>query len=184
MVGILDIAAVDGLRLYKTSRQGEWRAHCPVCKDTGRSFHLYVSSERDAFICFKCGASGGAVAFHAWLQQIDFDTAKTQLYPPTNQKRKRKVHPGERLTSAQRLQLGFPLRRPSPVAPGAFDQKTWNRYRRRTFDWMWREWREHEHFEREQTKRLQSLLLQAQREEIQNDREEGPRTTVSGDIER
>lgn len=169
MVGILDIAATDGLKLYKTSRPGEWKAHCPVCKDTVRRFHLYVSSDKDTFFCFKCGASGGSVAFHAWLQQVDFDTAKLQLYPPTEAQRSRKVHPGEKLTSTQRSKLGFLLRRPSPVAPGAFDQKTWNRYRKRTFDWMWREWREHERFEREQTKRLQNLLTQAQKEDIQNE---------------
>ncbi|ACV60017.1 MULTISPECIES: CHC2 zinc finger domain-containing protein [Alicyclobacillus] len=158
MVSIEEVAARNGLVLYPTSRPGQWKAHCPVCGDQGRNFHLYVSSVKDTFYCHKCGEKGGAVAFHAWLRGISFEAAKAELYPQGT--RKRNLHPAERLTAAQLAELGFTTRKPWRMPKGV-DPLAWRRQRKAMLDWIWEEYQGHERFKREQTERLMRLLTNA-----------------------
>ncbi|MCF8568433.1 hypothetical protein LLE49_27320 [Alicyclobacillus tolerans] len=158
MVGIEEVASRNQFRLYPTTRLGQFKAHCPTCHDTNRQFHLYVSSTKDTFFCHKCGAKGGVVAFHAWLKGIPFQFAKDELYPVG--KRTFLRHPAEQLTYEQRAEIGFTTRLPSPIAPKAYTQKEWSRYRRRTLNWIWREWRAYEKFRKEQDERLYRLVCE------------------------
>ena len=159
MVSIEEVAERNGLVLYPTSRPGQWKAHCPACGDKGRDFHLYVSSVKDTFYCHKCGAKGGAVAFHAWLRGITFNEAKAELYPQGT--RKRNLHPAERLTAAQLAELGFTTHKPWRTPKGV-NPLEWRRQRRAMLDWVWEEWQEYQRFEREQTERLMRLLEQGE----------------------
>jgi hypothetical protein len=161
VVSIEEVAQRNNLRLYPTSRPGQFKAHCLVCGDKGGQFHLYVSSNKDTFFCHKCGTRGGAVAFHAWVKGIDFAAAKAELYPQGQNRRP--LHPAETLTPQQRDEMGFIVRKPSPIAPKGADQKEWNRYRRRVLDWMWSEWLAYERYKRGQTERLLQLLERAGR---------------------
>ncbi|MCL6445096.1 MAG: hypothetical protein K6T83_16855 [Alicyclobacillus sp.] len=169
MIGIEEVAERNNLMLYKTSRPGQYKAHCPVCGDQGRDFHLYVSAVKDAFYCHKCGAKGGAVAFHAWLRGIDFETAKVELYPQVG-RTKRPLHPAERLTKAQLAELGFTLKTPRRTPPAGVNPLDWKRRRKAELDWIWREWQAHEKFKREQTERLMRLLAESENNEGQADR--------------
>jgi hypothetical protein len=162
LIGIEEVAQRNGLQLFKTSRPGQWKAHCPACGDTYRQFHLYVSSIKDTFYCHKCGAKGGVVAFHAWLRGISFEAAKAELYPQDESRPKRPLHPAERLTKAQLAELGFTLRTPRRIAPKGVDPVQWRRHRKAELDWIWREWCAHEKFHREQTQRLMRLLQEAE----------------------
>ncbi|MCL6633338.1 MAG: hypothetical protein K6T63_11990 [Alicyclobacillus herbarius] len=158
MISIEEVASRNNLQLFKTYRPGQWKAHCPSCGDTNRQFHLYVSSDKDVFYCHKCGAKGGVVAFHAWLRGISFEAAKAELYPQSEGRSKRRLHPAETLTKAQLQELGFTLRTPRRIAPRGIDPVQWRRHRKAELDWIWREWKEHEKFEREQRQRLMRLL--------------------------
>lgn len=168
MVGIEEVAVRNQFRLYPTTRFGQFKAHCPSCYDKQRQFHLYVSSVKDTFFCQKCGAKGGVVAFHAWLKGIPFQAARDELYPEGERRLPR--HPAELLTYEQRAEAGFTARLPSPIAPKAFTQKEWNRYRRRTLDWIWREWREYEQFRKEQDERLYRLVCEGMGIEVTGQR--------------
>ncbi|WP_083485852.1 CHC2 zinc finger domain-containing protein [Alicyclobacillus ferrooxydans] len=158
MIGIEEVALRNRFRLYPTARFGQFKAHCPECQDKRRQFHLYVSAVKDTFYCHKCGAKGGVVAFHAWLTGIPFQMARNELYPAS--KRKFPRHPAEQLTREQLAEMGFTTRMPSPIAPKAFTQSEWSRYRRRTLDWIWREWCEYEKFRKEQDARLYRMICQ------------------------
>lgn len=162
MVGIEEVAKRNSLRLYKTSHPGEWKAHCPACGDHGRSYHLYVSTDKDAFYCHKCGERGGVIAFHAWLKGINFEAAKVELYPPDNNRPKRPLHPAERLTKAQLQELGYTLRTPQRRAPAGIDAVQWRRHRKAELDLMWHEWEQHESFQRNHIARLTQMLEEAQ----------------------
>lgn len=161
MVSIEEVANRNKLTLYRTSRPGQWKAHCPVCKDGGREFHLYVNTDKDTFFCQKChhsGGRGGVVAFHAWLNHSTFEEARIELYPPSERKTTRLLHPAERLTKTQLDELGFTWRTPSPIPPKGVEKRDWYRRRKAELDWVWREWTEHERFRKEQWERLSRLL--------------------------
>lgn len=149
MIGVEEIAKRNGLTLYRGSRPGQYKAHCPVCKDNRRTYHLYVSAERDVFFCHKCGASGGAIAFYAWLRGISWEAAKAELYPPAERSNQRKRHPAESLTRAQLAAMGFTLRTPSCQAPAGIDPRQWSRRRQAELDWIWSQWQEYCRVERE-----------------------------------
>ena len=156
MVGVEEVADRNGLQLYKTSRPGQWKAHCPICQDGPRKYHLYASSVKDTFCCHKCGARGGAVHFHAWLRGISFEEAKAELYPNTREKKY--THPAERLTKEQLDELGYTLRKPNFKAPNGVDKDAWRKHRKAELDWIWHEWQEHERAKRAQMRRLTALL--------------------------
>ncbi|QSO48771.1 CHC2 zinc finger domain-containing protein [Alicyclobacillus mengziensis] len=168
MIGIEEIAVRNKFPLYPTTRFGQYKAHCPVCHDKRRQYHLYVSSVKDTFFCHKCGSKGGAIAFHAWLNGVTFQAARDELYPVG--KRKFPRHPAEELTREQLAEIGFTNCIPSPVAPKAFTQKQWILYRRRTLDWIWREWREYEKFRKEQDKRLYRMVCEGMKIESTHSR--------------
>jgi len=149
MISIEQVAQRNQLVLFRTSRLGQWKAHCPVCQDTGRRWHLYVSTTRDAFYCHKCGAQGGVIQFHAWLTGVSYETAKAELYPPTQRLVKRRVHPGETLTRAQLEAIGFVPRKPRIQAPNGVDPLFWAKRRRAELDWIWSEWQAYQRLERE-----------------------------------
>lgn len=155
MIGIEEVAERNNVTLFKTSRPGQWKAHCPACGDRGRSFHLYVSSIKDTFFCHKCGERGGVVAFHAWLKGLDFDTAKAELYPPVKSHLKRPMHPAEMLTRSQLLELGFTTPKPKAKPPAGADPREWRKHRRAELDWIWSEWCEYEKAKREYEKQRQ-----------------------------
>lgn len=155
LVGIEEVAKVNHLELTKTSRPGQYKAHCPACGDQGHQYHLYVSANKDAFYCQKCGSKGGAIAFHAWLKGVDYITAQNELYP---EHQRRPVHPAERLTPEQLAKIGFVPKRLPRKAPAGWDQKKWNTYRSNTLSYIWREWCAYERLNKEQTTRLFHLL--------------------------
>lgn len=155
VVGIEEIAKRNQLKLYPTSRLGQFKAHCPVCRDKARAWHLYVSANKDTYYCHKCGAKGGAIAFHAWLREIDFISAKQELYPNGTH---RPVHPAERLTPVQLDEIGFSTRKLPYHAPHGRTQTEWDVYRKRALDWIWNEWVAYETQRKEQTERLMQLL--------------------------
>lgn len=167
LIGIEEVAKRNRFRLYPTTHIGQFKAHCPNCQDKRRQFHLYVSAVKDTFFCHKCGSKGGVVAFHAWLKGIAFQEAKDELYPL--HKRKFPRHPAEQLTREQLAEIGFTNRISSPIAPKAFSQREWLRYRRRTFDWIWFEWREYERFRKEQDERLYRLICEGMGIETNHD---------------
>ena len=160
MVGIEEIAQRNQLMLYRASRPGQWKAHCPVCGDRPREFHLYVNTDKDAFYCHKCGTKGGAIAFHAWLRRVPFETAKEELYPPQAQSPKitRRNHPAEQLTKAQLSEIGFTLRTPRKIAPAGVDPVAWARHRKAELDWIWSEWQALQRQERQLEARLRRQL--------------------------
>lgn len=162
MIGVEEIAKRNGLTLYRGSSPGQYKAHCPVCKDGRRTFHLYVSAGKDAFYCHKCGASGGAIAFHAWLRGIAWERAKDELYPPDEKPRTRKRHPAESLTRAQVAAMGFTLRTPSYKAPAGIDQREWSTRRLAELDWIWSEWQAYCRVERERD-RFWARIAKAER---------------------
>jgi len=172
LVGIEEVAIRNQFRLYPTTQIGQFKAHCPACHDKQRQFHLYVSSVKDTFFCQKCGTKGGVIAFHSWLKGISFQAARHELYPAG--KRKFPRHPAEQLTYEQREEAGFTTHLPSPFAPKAFTQKEWNRYRRRTLDWIWREWREYEQLRKEQDERLYRLVHEGMGIEVSGQRTSHP----------
>ncbi|MHB1685210.1 MAG: CHC2 zinc finger domain-containing protein [Bacilli bacterium] len=141
MVGIEEVATRNELVLYRTTRPGQYKAHCPVCQDRRRTYHLYVSADKDTFFCHKCGAQGGVIAFHAWLRDISWEAAKTELYPSqTRSVRRTPVHPAERLTREQLTKIGMTLRTPSWNAPTGVDRTMWAKRRKAELDWIWNEW--------------------------------------------
>ena len=155
LVGIEEVAQRNSLALFRTSRAGQYKARCPVCKDRHREFHLYVSAEKDAFCCHKCGASGGVIAFHAWLRDISFEAAKAELYPPqTRTVRRAPIHPAERLTREQLAKIGMTLRTPGRIAPKGVDRTQWAKRRKEELDWIWAEWCEYQRA----TKQLEQAL--------------------------
>jgi hypothetical protein len=162
LISIEKVAQRNELSLFKTSRPGQWKAHCPVCGDAGASYHLYVSSVKDTFYCHKCGARGGVVAFHAWLKGIDFESAKAELYPPDDTRPKRPLHPAERLTKTQLEELGYNLRTPRRFAPSGVDPMRWRRHRKAELDWIWQEWLAHDQLQREQIQRISRMLEEAE----------------------
>jgi len=142
LIGIEEVAERNNVTLVKTSRPGQWKAHCPSCGDKGRKFHLYVSSNKDTFFCHKCGERGGVVAFHAWLKGLDFGAAKLELFPPIEGRTKKYKHPAEALTKSQLTELGFtytPKSKPKNVV-----SKQWRDRRRAELDWIWSEWCEYQ----------------------------------------
>lgn len=161
MISIEEVAQRNELLLFRTSRPGQWKAHCPICGDTGRSYHLYVSSVKDTFYCHKCGARGGVVAFHAWLKGINFESAKEELYPRDETHPRRPLHPALRLTKAQLEKLGFTLRTPRRNVPQKVDPVQWRRHRKAELDWIWQEWLAHDRFQREQVQRISRMLEEA-----------------------
>jgi hypothetical protein len=176
-ISIEDVARRNQLTLFKTSRPGQFKAHCPVCGDKGQHFHLYVSTNKDGFFCHKCGNRGGVVAFHAWLRGIDSEAAKAELYPPDERKHHRHVHPAETLTKAQLAELGFTLRKPHP--PQGVPRKTWWKHHRKPeLDWIWHEWCKHDQCMRQVTENLTRLLEEADREEHQTRHTSGATVTT------
>ena len=162
MVGIEEVATRNELVLVRTSRPGQYKAHCPVCQDNNRKFHLYVSADKDTFCCHKCGAQGGAIAFHAWLRDISWEAAKAELYPPqTRTARRTPVHPAERLTKDQLAKIGFTLRTPSRIAPNGVDRTMWAKRRKEEFNWIWQEWCAYERAAKELEQALRRQLGEA-----------------------
>jgi hypothetical protein len=165
LVGIEEVANRNNLKLYKTSHPGQWKARCPVCQDSGRDFHLYVSTDKDAFYCHKCGERGGVIAFHAWLRGVDEATAKTELYPQVAGRPQRRRHPAEQLTVKQLHEIGF-TRRPRYTAPSGADPAKWRKHYRASLDWIWEEWCAYEKLNREISERLTKLLMQSDQAHI------------------
>ena len=153
-VSIEEVAERNELRLFRTSRYGQWKAHCPVCGDRRDQFHLYVKGgdeKETGFYCHKCGAHGGTIAFHAWLRGITFEAAKDELYPPKPElpnRPKRKRHPAETLTREQLASIGF-TSRTYLKRPVGMDEKAWYRYKRDTLEFIWREWNYYQQIQRE-----------------------------------
>lgn len=147
MVGVEEIAERNKLHLVRTSTHNQYKAHCPVCKDDRRVYHLYVNTARDTFCCHKCGASGGAIQFHAWLKGVTFEEAKRDLYPSHAHNHKQPEHPAERLTRDQLRTIGF-VGRTSKIAPKGVDPKVWSDRRKAELDWIWAEWQERLAWER------------------------------------
>jgi hypothetical protein len=163
-IGIEEVARRNQLTLFKTSRPGQFKAHCPVCGDKGNTFHLYVNADKDVFDCKKCHGSGGVVAFHAWLKGLDFEAAKAELYPSDESKPKRPLHPAEKLTKAQLAELGFTLRNPHPPKDVAW-KTWWKHHRKPELDWIWREWCRYDKCMRQVTENLTRLLEEADRKD-------------------
>ena len=157
LVSIEEVADRNELKLYRTSRSGQWKAHCPVCGDKRDQFHLYISADRDTFYCQKCGEKGGATQFHAFLRDISFEKAKLELYPP----KEKSYHPhqAENLTREQLHMMGYRLRKPRSYLPkwveaqGEQAMKEWMRkyYERnqRQLDALWQDWLWYEKMQRE-----------------------------------
>jgi len=158
LVTIEEVADRNELKLYRTSHAGQWKAHCPACGDKRDQFHLYVSADRDAFVCQKCGEKGGATQFHAFLRDISFEEAKLELYPPS-EKSHRRIHPVEKLTREQLKMMGYRLRKPRSYPPkwvqlqGEQAIKEWlAKYRERNqrqLDALWEDWLWYEAVQRE-----------------------------------
>ena len=156
MVGVEEIADRNKLQLVRTSTFNQYKAHCPICKDSRRVYHLYVNTARDTFCCHKCAASGGAVQFHAWLKGITFEDAKRDLYP-AHAAHAQHEHPAERLTRDQLHKIGF-VGRTSRFAPKGVDPKVWSDRRKAELDWIWSEWQTHLAWERQVELHLQALV--------------------------
>lgn len=159
-IHIDEVAKRHDLVLFRTSRQGEYKAHCPVCQDGRRQFHLYVSVGKDAFYCHKCGAHGGVIAFHAWLKGVSFEEAKYDLYPARMDSTKR-MHPAETLTQRQLATLGCTLRTPKKTAPKGLSQAQWAHRQQAELDWIWSLWLQHQRQERQFERVLLRAGLQA-----------------------
>lgn len=149
MVNIEDVANRNHLNLCHTSKQNQYKAHCPVCKDRAREYHLYVNVARGVFCCHRCGISGGVIQFHAWLRGISFEDAKRDLYPPSERKTPRYVHPAEKLTREQLAKLGYSLRSTRKIPPNGVDAKMWARRRKAELDMIWTDWMEYQKVQQE-----------------------------------
>ena len=162
LVHIEDVAQRNELPLFRTSRPRQYKAHCPICQDRRRQFHLYVSADRDVYYCHKCGATGGVIAFHAWLRGISFESAKADLYPPPRStrhgdRRTIRKHPAETLTREQLQQLGFTLRTPKRFPPTGVNHAQWALHRQWELDWIWSQWLSYQR----QLRRTQTNILRA-----------------------
>jgi len=159
IVSIEEVALRHELVLARTSSPGQYKAHCPICGDEKRKYHLYVNVDKGVYCCQKCGERGGVIQFHAWLRNISFEAAKAELYPETEHsaQRTRPIHPAETLTKEQLKKLGFTLRTPQRVAPKGVDAMFWARRRKAELDWMWAEWRQ---FEKNRQEIDESILRQ------------------------
>jgi len=71
---ILDVVSAS-VSLKKSGRQ--WVGLCPFHSDTKPSF--YVSTEKQSYRCFGCGAAGDVVAFLMNFQHLTFKDAVTEL---------------------------------------------------------------------------------------------------------
>jgi len=73
-IDILDVVSAV-LSLKKAGRQ--WVALCPFHPDTKPSF--YVSSDRQSYRCFGCGAAGDVISFVMNHRHLSFKEAVTEL---------------------------------------------------------------------------------------------------------
>ncbi|MFD1676085.1 CHC2 zinc finger domain-containing protein [Alicyclobacillus fodiniaquatilis] len=163
LIGIEEVARRNDFQLFKTGRPDQWKAHCPDCGDKGRQYHLYVNTAKDQYHCVKCHASGGVVHFHAWLRKTSFEEAKNDLYPPNESKRRRPLHPAEKLSKEQLNAMGFTLKTPTPIPPKGVDGKRWYARRRRELDWIWSEWLEHLAHEKAMDEAVARLMAESER---------------------
>ena len=154
-VKIEEVAQQANLVLRRTSRVGQYRTHCPFCGDDTRHWHLYLNTDRDVFYCQRCGEQGGVIRFYALLHDVTEAEAKEKLYPPKPGSHQFR-HPALSLTREQLDQAGIigGLRK----KPSSMSDKEWFAYRKRTLDWIWREWRAYERARREQAIRLSELV--------------------------
>jgi DNA primase len=159
VVSIEEVAQRNNLELIPNRhRPGQYTAHCPSCGDVGRRRNLEINAQ-GIFHCWACGAKGGVVAFHAWLSGLSFRDAKQDLYPQSQEK-KRFRHPADDLTHEELKEMGFVSRKLSWKAPSAISQDEWNKYVKRTKDYIYQEWLRHCASKHEQEKRIAALLEQ------------------------
>lgn len=105
LTSLLDLAAGHGIALHRAGR-GEWRGLCPLHAEDTPSF--YVNAEKDAWVCFGCGAGGGyAALFEALTGQAP--SAENRRYGLSRPRRQPKeIAPwGEPVPSAEEAVAGL-----------------------------------------------------------------------------
>lgn len=156
-VKIGEIAEQAGLQLKPVSRYRPDQVkadHCPFCGDIKGNLELNL--DKDLFHCWACDSKGGVIAFYAKLHGLSETVAKQKLYP---HHRTRKLHPAERLTTAQLQEIGFQsLHRHPKTKPARMSHEEWAAYRKRQLDWIWQTWCEHVQTEQEIERRLARLF--------------------------
>lgn len=136
---IIDIAADYQLNLQRRGTSvREVRAKCPFCQEDakpGKHRHFYLSLNRhdQVFRCWFCGEQGGVFRFIALLEGIP-EQEVTARY-----RRRKLLHPAERLTRTQRKLLG--------EAYCYVSEPDWEHMRKRdkayylrTLDRLWNDW--------------------------------------------
>jgi len=68
-------------KLYKVINSTELQIHCPFCDDASRKNaqshgHLYISTNKRVFYCFRCGISGSIVKLLLYTDFMDSDIIK------------------------------------------------------------------------------------------------------------
>lgn len=134
---IIAIAAEYGLELKPVpGRPDERRANCPFCEKGDKRHHLYLNAAKQVFNCYKCGRSGGVIAFLALLE------GRSEMAILEDLREKRPVkksyrHPAEILSAFQLQAMGFTGGRPD----WAREWQERPEYAKNLADWIWQEWR-------------------------------------------
>ncbi|MGG1880342.1 hypothetical protein ABDI30_22605 [Paenibacillus cisolokensis] len=139
---IVSIAEQHGLQINPSSKtREEVSCKCPFCYEDSkpgkkRRYYLSLNSKDQVFKCWFCGESGGVLRFISLLEGVPEEQVR-QRY------RKRKiVHPAERLSRNQRKQLRLYM-------GDGIKEPDWNLMRKRDFayykrslDFLWQQWSE------------------------------------------
>ncbi|GGI98098.1 hypothetical protein [Paenibacillus hunanensis] len=137
---IVEIAEQHGLIMDSSSRnREEVKCKCPFCHEDSkpnkeRRYYLSLNSKDQVFKCWFCGERGGVFRFISLLDQLP-EAEVVQYY------RKRKtVHPVERLTSHQRhlLRQWLGGKEPDWLKMRVRDAA----YYKRSLDLLWEDWQE------------------------------------------
>lgn len=137
---IVEIAEDYGLRFDASSRnREEVRCKCPFCHEDDkpnkeRRYYLSLNSKDQVFRCWFCGEKGGVFRFISLLKGISEEEVRKHY-------RKRKVvHPAERLSSHQRTLLRQWLGGKEPDWRAMRERDY--AYYKRSLDLIWQDWNE------------------------------------------
>lgn len=175
-VCIVDIAEQAGLKLVRMRKPGQFKTNCPFCAD--KKMKLELNVDMNVFHCWVCDSGGGLISFYALLYNVSEATARETLFPlPSG--RRRFTHPALTLTKEQLAEIGFTRACPHK-RPSHWSMREWGRYRKRTLDWVWGEWKRYNAWKNHFDRRISKLLLQNEKKSSSDGEETNVETRRTG----